>query len=143
MLVQRNGIAKIFGQTTMGLGGNVDERAINLPFSQATVDITRGLYTTYRPDGHYQTSDLIENNGVVPDIPYSHTLSDFRAGYVDYVKAFSLAALAQIPQSAPAAQPLPDDLAPPHSNQSTFSSASQAASQPSRSSASSSLTAAQ
>ena len=121
MLVQRNHVAKIFGQTTMGLGGNVDDGAIALPYSQATVDITRGLYTTYRPDGTYSNADLMENNGVTPDISYTHTVNDFRAGYVNYVQTFSASALAQIPSGAASSVPMPADFSTPPPTNSTFS----------------------
>ena len=107
MMMQRNGVAKIFGATTMGLGGNVDDNAVTLPYSQASVDITRGLYTTYRADGAYSFADYVENAGIAPDYPVAHTVEDFRAGFVGYVKAFSDAALEQIPVGTPVAPPPP------------------------------------
>lgn len=88
MYMQRNNIAKIFGERTMGLGGNVEE-VIALPYSTAVVRLTRGLFTTYRPDQAYTKEDLIENNGVTPDIHHPMTVNDFRGGFVDYVTAFS------------------------------------------------------
>ena len=96
MLVKLNKRAKIFGQQTMGLGGNVEEVG-KLPHSQILVRMTRGLFHPYRADGQYKPEDYIENNGVTPDYPYSHTVSDFRNGYIGYVKAFSDKALEQIP----------------------------------------------
>jgi len=95
MLIQRNHVAKIFGQTTMGAGGNV-EPVVTLPNSQATLNFTRGLYTTYRRDGNYSNADLVENVGITPDIVKTISAADFRAGYVDYVASFSEAAIAQI-----------------------------------------------
>jgi len=88
MYMKRNNIAKIFGERTMGLGGNVEE-VITLPYSVATVRMTRGLFTTYKPDGRYTNEELVENNGILPDIHHEVTVNDFRQGFVDYVKAFS------------------------------------------------------
>jgi hypothetical protein len=84
-LLQNGGVAKTFGARTMGLGGSV-EPVITLPFSQAQLHLTRGLMGPYNPSGDPK---LIENEGVTPNFPYSHTVADFRAGYVGYVKAFS------------------------------------------------------
>ncbi len=86
MYMQRNGIAKIFGERTMGLGGNVEE-VIKLPYSAASVRLTRGLFTTYKADGEYRTADLVENNGITPDYKFQHTVSDVREGFVGYVEA--------------------------------------------------------
>jgi C-terminal processing protease CtpA/Prc len=94
MLMQRNGIAKIFGEVTTGAGGNVDDGIATLSNSQATLNLTRGLYTTFRADGAYTDADLVENNGITPDYHYSHTVADFRAGFVGYIKAFSDKAVA-------------------------------------------------
>lgn len=90
MLVKANGAAKLFGKRTWGLGGNVEEFVLNN--SRAEVRITRGLFTTQRTDENYTDASYVENNGVAPDIAYSHTLADFRAGFVGYVKNFSEAA---------------------------------------------------
>jgi C-terminal processing protease CtpA/Prc len=91
MLLKANGAAKLFGKRTWGLGGNVEE--FLLTNSRAEVRITRGLFTTLSPDGNYTDANYAENNGVTPDIEYSHTLADFRAGFVGYVKSFSEAAV--------------------------------------------------
>lgn len=95
MLVKSNKRAQLFGRNTMGLGGNV-ERIAQLTNSRINVSLTRGLFHSYRPDGAYVPSDIVENNGVAPDIEYSHTVEDFRNGYVNYVKTFSEEALKQI-----------------------------------------------
>lgn len=92
LLMKGNGRAKLFGKRTIGLGGNVEE-VVRLPSSQAVVRLTRGHFVLYRPDGEYDLDDLVENNGVTPDIEYSHTIEDFRAGYVGYAKKFSDAAV--------------------------------------------------
>jgi C-terminal processing protease CtpA/Prc len=84
-LLQAGGAAKTFGARTMGLGGSV-EPVITLPYSQAQLHLTRGLMGPYNPSGDPK---LIENEGVTPNYPYAHTIADFRAGYVGYVKAFS------------------------------------------------------
>jgi hypothetical protein len=96
MLVRDNKRGKIFGQRTMGLGGNVEE-VRELTNSQAKVRLTRGLYTTNRDDGKYTPEMMMENNGVLPDYPYTHTVADFRAGFTGYVEAFSEKAIEQIP----------------------------------------------
>lgn len=98
MLIKSNNVAKLFGQRTAGAGGNVE---MLQPFghSQARLHLTRGLYTSYRDDGNYPDEVMMENNGVAPDYPYSHTIDDFRAGFVGYVGAFSEKALEQIPSN--------------------------------------------
>ena len=96
MLVKANKRAKLFGQNTMGLGGNVEEVG-QLNNSRITIAMTRGLFFPFRADAKYVPADLVENNGVAPDYEYAHTLKDFHGGYVDYVKAFSDKAIEQIP----------------------------------------------
>lgn len=95
MLVKANKRAVLFGQQTMGLGGNVEEVG-RLNNSRISVRLTRGLFFPFRPDGSTTEADYIENNGVMPDVEYNHTVSDFRNGYVDYIKQFSEKALEQI-----------------------------------------------
>jgi C-terminal processing protease CtpA/Prc len=91
MIMRDNNLATLFGKRTMGLGGNV-ETGIVLPNSQATVKLTRGLFYTYSSTDTYDLNKPTENNGVLPNIPYSHTVDDTRAGYVKYVNEFSKAA---------------------------------------------------
>lgn len=95
MLVKANHRATLFGQTTMGLGGNVEEVG-TLSNSQISVRMTRGLFSPYKAEGNYVATDFVENQGVTPDIFYSHTVKDFRSGLTNYVKTFSDAAIAQI-----------------------------------------------
>ncbi len=95
MLIKNNNVAKLFGQRTMGLGGNVVTME-PLPHTQASLRLTRGLFTSFREDGQYLPSVLVENNGVQPDYAYEHTIEDFRAGFVEYVNTFSQKALEQI-----------------------------------------------
>lgn len=95
MLMKRNGVAKIFGERTMGLGGNVVP-VLELANSGAELRLTRNLSMMYRADGKYTDEDLIENNGIQPDTRYTHTVDDFRAGFVKYIEAFSEEALKQI-----------------------------------------------
>ena len=94
-LLMRKAGFKTFGQPTMGLGGNV-EPVGELPHSQASVSLTRGLYVLYNPLEKYSEDDFIENKRVPVDYTYSHTLEDFRAGFVKYVEEFSKAALQQV-----------------------------------------------
>jgi hypothetical protein len=91
MLVKQNGLGKIFGRQTAGLGGSV-EPVIVLPHSRAQLRLTRGLFTTFRPDGQYPDSVFVENNGVTPDFEHILTVKDFREGYKGYFEAFSKAA---------------------------------------------------
>lgn len=88
MLVKANKRAQLFGQKTMGLGGNV-EQVGQLNHSRILIRMTRGLFSPYRPDGKYVETDFVENNGIAPDIEYAHTVEDFRNGYTNYVKLFS------------------------------------------------------
>jgi C-terminal processing protease CtpA/Prc len=92
MLVKANKRAQLFGQRTMGLGGNVEEVG-QLNHSRIVVRMTRGLFFPYRPDGKYMAADYVENNGVSPDIEYAHTVDDFRNGFINYIKLFSDAAV--------------------------------------------------
>lgn len=92
LLMKENKMATLFGTRTMGLGGNVED-VITLPNTQATISLTRGLFAAHSPSGEYKFDELVENNGVTPDIAYQHTVQDVRAGYVGYVRAFSDAAI--------------------------------------------------
>lgn len=94
LLIQANGVAPLFGQTTMGAGGNVEPVAY-LSNSQAALSLSRGAFTVFDPSGEYPESRYVEDIGVTPDMAYAHTLEDFRAGYVGYVAAFSEALGAQ------------------------------------------------
>lgn len=95
MLVKANKRALLFGQQTMGLGGNV-EQVGQLNNSRIAVRLTRGLFFPFKPNGITTEADYIENNGVLPDVEYSHTVEDFRNGYVNYIKLFSEKAIEQI-----------------------------------------------
>ncbi len=92
MIVKANKRAKLFGQRTMGLGGNVEEVG-TLNNSRIHVKMTRGMFYAFNPDRAPSDAEFIENNGVTPDISYTHTVEDFRLGYPYYVKAFSDAAV--------------------------------------------------
>ena len=95
LILKANGVATLFGQTTMGGGGNV-ETVATLANTQAVLSVSRGLGTVYDPTGQYPERNVIEDNGVAPDVAYSHTLADFRAGYVGYVRAFNDALAARV-----------------------------------------------
>ena len=95
LLAKANGLATVFGETTMGGGGNVEQVA-TLTNTQGALSISRGLNTVYDPTGAYPDAAFIEDNGVVPDVHYAHTVADFRAGYVGYVNAFSDALVAKM-----------------------------------------------
>lgn len=95
MLVKANGRAKLFGETTMGAGGNV-ELVGTLSNTRIHVAMTRGLFFPFNPNRPPLDSEFVENNGVSPDYRYNHSVEDFRAGFVGYVKAFSERAIQQI-----------------------------------------------
>lgn len=88
MMLKANGLARLFGNRTAGLGGSV-EKVIDLPFTRASLNLTRGLFTTFKPNGQYSDADFVENNGVTPDVTYTHTVKDLREGFDAYFKAFS------------------------------------------------------
>jgi hypothetical protein len=88
MLVKANRLAPLFGRRTMGLGGNVEGFG-PLTNSQASLTLTRGLFTTHQDDETYSPGDFVENNGVQPDIEHVISVSDFRRGFVDYMTHFS------------------------------------------------------
>jgi hypothetical protein len=90
MLIKVNHVAPLFGARTLGAGGNV-EPVTMLTNTSFTLRLSRGLGAVYDPTGTYPADTIVEDNGVVPDIAYEHTLQDFRAGYVGYVEAFSRA----------------------------------------------------
>jgi hypothetical protein len=96
MLIKHNKTAKIFGEKTMGLGGSVEALG-TLTHSRITIYGTRSLFTSHRQDGVYTNDVWVENNGVVPDYRYTHTLEDFRNGFVKYIETFSDRAVEQIP----------------------------------------------
>jgi C-terminal processing protease CtpA/Prc len=75
-MLQGNGRAVLLGTRTAGAGGHVTEMA-PLSFSRIEINMTRSLF--YRPDGVE-----VENNGAVPNIPYTITEDDFVNGYVGY-----------------------------------------------------------
>lgn len=104
MLMKANGLAKLFGQRAMGLGGNV-EIGLVLPASQTTVRFTRGFFYTFSPSGVYDMTQPTENNGIAPDISYRHTVADTRMGFVAYVTSFSKSAVDLL--MAPQPQQLP------------------------------------
>jgi C-terminal processing protease CtpA/Prc len=100
MLMKRNKIAKIFGNRTIGLGGNVEPAGL-LGNSRAKVNLTRGLFVTYKPDGNYTNEDFVENVGVTPDFLYKHTYADFMSGFPAYVESFSKAMVREINAANP------------------------------------------
>jgi Peptidase family S41 len=94
LLVKVNKLAPLFGQTTAGAGGNVESGY--LTYSGLQFSLSRGLFGIYDPSGAYPENNFVEDHGVSPDVTYSHTLEDFRAGYVGYVAAFSDSLLGEV-----------------------------------------------
>jgi hypothetical protein len=85
LILQNSGVARTFGARTAGQGGSV-QPILTLPYSGATLRLTRGLFGVHEAGGSMR---LVENVGVSPDFPYEHTIPDFRAGFVGYATAFS------------------------------------------------------
>lgn len=82
----------LFGWRTMGLGGAVVDFNLALPYSELDTRIT--LTLVHRPNRQsitgYPDTDVIENVGVHPDIPYdSQTRDNLLNGYAPYVEAFT------------------------------------------------------
>ena len=98
MYMQRNGVSRIFGERTMGLGGNVEPitGSYGLGNSLAQARLTRGMFTTVQAEGIYSDEQWVENNGIVPDVHYTHTVEDYRRGYLAYVQTFSEQLLAEL-----------------------------------------------
>jgi hypothetical protein len=101
LIARANHMVTLFGQPTMGGGGNV-EKVATLTNTQAGLSISRGVGTVYDPTGAYPEADIIEDNGVRPDVTYAHTLADFRAGYVGYIRAFNTVVSQGLTRSATA-----------------------------------------
>jgi peptidase S41-like protein len=113
-LIKANHTAPLFGQRTMGLGGNV-ETVDTLTHSAATLNLTRGLVAVHRDSEIYTTEDFIENRGVTPNVPHEITVDDFRSGFLGYVTHFSDQILSQIEAAeAPAPGEPPSSGEPPH-----------------------------
>ncbi len=83
-MMQGLGRAKLLGTRTMGAGGHVTEQPA-LFYSRISLRMTKSLF--FRPDGV-----AVENNGAVPDYPYTITRDDFAYGYRNY-RAFYLSKL--------------------------------------------------
>lgn len=74
------GRATLFGTQTMGLGGHVQNTPA-LNNSGIQMRITKSLF--YKPNG-----DEVENNGAIPDVPYTITRDDFLYEYKGYQQAY-------------------------------------------------------
>ncbi len=97
MILKGNNAAKLFGNRTAGMGGNVDSVPA-LPNTGATFQLTRSLFYLATPDGSLPEAAIIENNGVTPHIERAYGYSDFQDGFAKYVKDFSSAAVGLIQQ---------------------------------------------
>jgi Peptidase family S41 len=95
LVMKTNHAGTLFGARTAGLGGTVEEVTVT-PYSQATLRLTRSLYAPMTAQNQVPQGALTEDEGVTPDIAYSPTVADFRSGYVDYVRAFSNAAVTAV-----------------------------------------------
>lgn len=80
-MMQGLGRARLFGQTTGGLGGHVQRYPAPLPHSQMTFSMTKSLF--YRPDGV-----AVENNGAVPNMFYNIGRENLLNGFTTYQKAY-------------------------------------------------------
>ena len=88
-MLQGYGKAKLLGTRTMGAGGHVVD-APSLNNSGIEIMLTKSLF--YRPDGV-----AVENNGAVPDFPYTITRDDFIYKYKNYQKFYLKKLLELIP----------------------------------------------
>jgi hypothetical protein len=88
MLVKANHLATLFGETTAGAGGNVEE-VLTTSFSQGTLRLTRSIFAPMTDANQIPFGTVVEDLGISPDVAHPLTVSDFRAGHVGYVKAFS------------------------------------------------------
>ncbi len=79
-LMQGHGRVTLLGSKTMGAGGHVVEQP-SLPHSGIRIRMTKSLF--FRPDGV-----PVENNGVVPDISYRHTVEDITNGFTQYQRFY-------------------------------------------------------
>ncbi len=77
-ILQRNGRALIFGSRTAGAGGAVE--SFSFPNTRGIAAISYTSTIAIRPDGSY-----LENQGVIPDVPYQITAYDIQNQYAGYV----------------------------------------------------------
>jgi hypothetical protein len=78
-LLQDNGRAVIFGETTAGAGGNVE--SLSFPNHTGIDEVTYTTSMVIRKNGQ-----PVENLGITPDIPYAITAKDLQTNYQGYVK---------------------------------------------------------
>ncbi|PIR26872.1 MAG: hypothetical protein COX62_06180 [Deltaproteobacteria bacterium CG_4_10_14_0_2_um_filter_43_8] len=87
-LLQDAGRVKVFGENTMGCGGNVVEEQ-QFGFSELTVRYTASLMVRPKavqlPSGNM--ARYIENVGVIPDIPYHLGAEDYQEEFKSYKDA--------------------------------------------------------
>ncbi len=96
LLMKKNNTAKIFGQRTAGLGGNV-EPVGSLLNSNFQVNLTRSIYQIGTAvDSKNPFSEVIENKGVEPDYKRAVRVDDIKNDFVDYFKELSDRAIEQI-----------------------------------------------
>jgi hypothetical protein len=103
-LMQDNGRAKIFGTKTAGAGGALLQVTYPNRFAVANFSLTASI-------AERANHDVIENLGVVPDVPYEVTLDDVMFGYQGYKDAVNEAVGLMISEEA--SKPLPPDSHPP------------------------------
>ncbi len=89
-LMGGNKRATLLGTRTAGLGGHIAQLS-PLNHSAINIVITKSLF--YRPDGV-----AVENNGAVPDVPYTITRDDYMYEYKNYQQFYLKTLLDQIQQ---------------------------------------------
>lgn len=93
-MMQDMGVATLFGERTIGCGGNVEQQD-SLGYSDLGVHFTVSMMYRAKeqilPDG--SKTRYIENVGVTPDIPYEITEKDFYDNYESYRQAVEKAVL--------------------------------------------------
>lgn len=109
LLFKGNSRAKLFGERTMGAGGNVEDisNSFSLPHTGMSLSLTRSLFTLFNKNGTYSDDEIIENQGVTPDFPYTIKKKDIDDSFFSYFYAFSEAAVALTEEKKPQGSPLP------------------------------------
>jgi hypothetical protein len=80
-VLQDNKRAVLMGQTTAGAGATVSS-PISLPNRLGLDHFNFGVSQVLRSNG-----ELLEDNGVRPDVPYEFTVEDYQNDYSDYVQS--------------------------------------------------------
>jgi Peptidase family S41 len=95
LVFKTNNRGVLFGETTAGLGGSVEE-VLTTTYTQASLRLTRSFFAPMTQANQIPFGNLVEDQGVAPDVLHPLTVADFRAGYIGYVTHFSQTAVGLI-----------------------------------------------